>query len=145
MNRLIIVILLLFTTLSFAQDRKSREKIKALKVAYLTEHLELTSKEAQEFWPVYNEYERKRNELRKKQWVEIKSKLKDVGGLNEQEAQALLNSYLKIEEEEEELEKNFLNNVSKVITAKKTLLLMRSEEDFKRQLIKQYRQNRGGR
>lgn len=144
MNKLFITVLLLFTTLSFAQDR-SREKIKALKVAYLTEHLELTSEEAQEFWPVYNEYESKRNELRKKQWVEIKSKLKEVGSLNEQEAQSLLSAYLKIEEEEEELEKDFLNNVSKVISAKKTLLLMRSEEDFKRQLIKQYRHNRGGR
>lgn len=144
MNRLFIAILMLFTTLSFAQD-KSREKIKALKVAYLTEHLELSSQEAQEFWPVYNEYESKRNELRKKQWVEIKSKLKDVGSLNEQEAQSLLSTYLKIEEEEEELEKDFLNKVSKVISAKKTLVLMRSEEDFKRQLIKQYRHNKGGR
>ncbi|RRQ48197.1 hypothetical protein DZC72_10760 [Maribacter algicola] len=144
MNRLLIAVLILFTTATFAQD-KSREKIKALKVAYLTEHLELSSQEAQDFWPVYNEYEKERHELRHKQWVEIKSKLKDVGSLNEEEAQNLLSSYLKIEEEEEELEKNFLNKISKVISAKKTLLLMRSEEDFKRQLIKQYRQNKGGR
>ncbi|PIB27777.1 hypothetical protein [Maribacter sp. 4G9] len=144
MNRLLIAVLILFTTVTFAQD-KSREKIKALKVAYLTEHLELSSEEAQDFWPVYNEYEKERQELRHRQWVEIKSKLKDVGSLNEQEAQNLLSVYLKIEEEEEELEKNFLNEISKVISAKKTLVLMRSEEDFKRQLIKQYRQNKGGR
>ena len=144
MNRIYFAIMLLCTVMSFAQDR-SREKIKALKVAYLTEQLELSSEEAQDFWPVYNEYEKERHELRHKQWVEIKSKLKDVGSLNEQEAQNLLSSYLKIEEEEEELEKNFLNKISKVISAKKTLVLMRSEEDFKRQLIKQYRHNKGGR
>lgn len=144
MNRLFIAILMLFTTILIAQDR-SREKIKALKIAYLTEHLELSSNEAQEFWPVYNAYEEKRHELRHKQWVEIKSKLKDVGRLNEEEAQSLLSAYLKIEEDEEELEKDFLKKVSKVISAKKTLLLMRSEEDFKRQLIKQYRHNKGGR
>ena len=144
MNKLFIAVCMLLTTLSFAQGG-SMEKIKALKVAYMTEHLELTSKEAQEFWPVYNEYEKERHELRHKQWVEIKSKLKDVSALNEKEAQNLLTSYIKIEEEEEKLEKNFLNKISKVISAKKTLVLMRSEEDFKRQLIKQYRQNKGGR
>ncbi|MDC6389475.1 hypothetical protein PP182_12330 [Maribacter sp. PR1] len=144
MNRLLLATLMLFTAMSFAQDR-SREKIKSLKVAYLTEQLDLTSKEAQDFWPVYNEYEKKRHELRHKQWVEIKSKLKDVSGLNEQGAQNLLDSYIKIEEQEEELDKDYLNEISKVISAKKTLILMRSEEDFKRQLIKQYRHNKGGR
>ena len=144
MNKLFIAIMLLCSVMSFSQD-KSREKIKALKVAFLTEQLELTSEEAQDFWPVYNEYEKERHELRHKQWVEIKSKLKDVNALNEKEAQNLLTSYIKIEEKEEELEKNFLNKISKVISAKKTLVLMRSEEDFKRQLIKQYRHNKGGR
>lgn len=144
MTRLFLALLMFCTLLSNAQER-SREKIKALKVAYLTEHLELTTKEAQEFWPVYNEYEKKRHELRHTQWIQIKSKLKEVQGLNEEDAQKLLADYLKIEEKEEELEKDFLNRISQVISAKKTLVLMRSEEDFKRQLIKQYRHNRGGR
>ena len=51
----------------------------------------------------------------------------------------------KVEEEEEALDTKFLKDVSKVITAKKTLLLLRSEEEFKRQLMKQYRQNKVGR
>ncbi|UWX53697.1 hypothetical protein NYZ99_11065 [Maribacter litopenaei] len=144
MNRIVLTLFLLFALMSFGQD-KSKEKIKALKVAFLTEQLELTSKEAQEFWPVYNEYEEKRHELRKKQWVEIRSKLKELNGISEAESQKLLKAYMDIEEEEEKLDNAFLREVSKVISAKKTLILMRSEEDFKRQLIKQYRHNKGGR
>ncbi len=48
------------------------EKIEAIKVAYITKELSLTSSEAEKFWPVYNEYfkelkkareENKRDEL----------------------------------------------------------------------------------
>ena len=34
---------------------KKKEKIEAMKVAYLTNELELTVEESQAFWPVYNE------------------------------------------------------------------------------------------
>ncbi|WP_047245068.1 hypothetical protein [Maribacter thermophilus] len=144
MNKLLLFALLLFTVTSNAQD-KSREKIKTLKVAFITERLELTPKEAQEFWPVYNKYEEKREALHRKRRTELRNKFKDTGSLSEKEAQNLLDEYIKIEEEEEELDKVYLKEVSKVISAKKTLSLMQSEEDFKRQLIKQYRKNRGGR
>ncbi len=144
MNKVIITIFLFVTTLSFGQRNHDWEKINTLKVAFITEKLSLSSKEAQEFWPVYNEYQEKRNLLRKKSHNQIRGKMKDTDALTEKEAENLLALHLQIEEEEELLDTNFLKNVSKVISAKKTLLLLRSEEEFKRQLMKQYRQNKGG-
>ncbi|MFX0556725.1 hypothetical protein ACOCEA_08000 [Maribacter sp. CXY002] len=144
MKKILLPIFILFATFSFAQ-KESWEKIKSLKVAYITEHLDLSSEEAQEFWPVYNAYEEKRNALRRKEHVQIKDKIKDADAFSEKEAEKLLGQLIKLEEEQEELDKAFLKDVSKVISAKKTLLLMRTEEDFKRQLIKQYRQKRANR
>ena len=144
MNKLIIAIFLFVTTLSFGQRNQDWEKINTLKVAFFTEKLSLSTKEAQEFWPVYNEYQEKRNVLRKKSHSQIRGKMKDANALTEKEAEKLLALHIQIEEEEEVLDTNFLKNVSKVISAKKTLLLLRSEEEFKRQLMKQYRQNKGG-
>jgi len=144
MNKFIITIFLFVTTFSFGQRNQDWEKINTLKVAFITEKLSLNTKEAQEFWPVYNEYQKKRNALRKKSHHEIRSKIKDSDALTEKEAKNLLALHIQIEEEEEALDTNFLKNVSTVISAKKTLLLLRSEEEFKRQLMKQYRQNKGG-
>ncbi|SIQ55113.1 hypothetical protein [Maribacter ulvicola] len=144
MNKFIIIIFLSITSLSFGQRNKDWEKINTLKVAFITEKLSLSSKEAQDFWPVYNEYQEKRNDLRKKNHIQIRSKIKDAQTLTKKEAENLLTLHIKIEEEEQVLETNFLKEVSKVITAKKTLLLLKSEEEFKRQLIKQYRHNKGG-
>lgn len=36
---------------------KRAEKIQALKIAFITQKLELTAEEAKKFWPVYGQYE----------------------------------------------------------------------------------------
>ena len=61
-------ILILFVILgSFsgikAQDvnESKAERIQALKIAFITQKLQLTADEAQKFWPVYNQYD---NEIR---------------------------------------------------------------------------------
>ncbi|WP_273567275.1 hypothetical protein [Maribacter halichondriae] len=82
--------------------------------------------------------------MRQKERRQIRNKIKESENLSEKEAAQLLKQYLSFEEEEEELDKAFIENITEVISAKKTLLLLRSEEEFKRQLIKQYRQKRGG-
>lgn len=145
MNKFMLSIFMLFTALSFAQEKPDWEKIKSLKVAFITEKLSLSSKEAQEFWPVYNAYEEKRDALRKREHTEIRNKIKNVERLSEKESAQLLKQHIQLEEEEEELDNEFLKEVSTVISSKKTLILLRAEEDFKRQLIKQYRHNKGGR
>ena len=61
MKRLIIPILTLFICFNaYSQrDGKMQERIKAQKVAFITERLDLSSKEAQKFWPIYNAFEDK--------------------------------------------------------------------------------------
>ena len=71
----IITLLLLFIAfqVGFAQKHEKRNKIKALKTAHITSELNLSSKEAEKFWPIYNasqekehSYRKKMHELRKK-------------------------------------------------------------------------------
>jgi hypothetical protein len=62
-------ILILFMTIGCfpglkAQDPENdtrAEKIQSLKIAFITQKLQLTAGEAEKFWPVYNEYD---NEIR---------------------------------------------------------------------------------
>ncbi|WP_258364890.1 hypothetical protein [Arenibacter sp. ARW7G5Y1] len=136
----------LVATLSLSsQERKDWDKIKSLKVAFITERLDLTSKEAQSFWPIYNEHQAKREGLFKEERIEIGSEIKNLDALSDARANELLVRMQRLEEEKYKLEKSYIEKISKTISAKKTILLMRSEEDFKRQLIKQYRQKKGGR
>ena len=40
-----------------ATGTKSAKKLQALKIAFITQKLQLTSAEAEKFWPVYNQYD----------------------------------------------------------------------------------------
>jgi len=61
-----VLILTLFVSASVFAQRPDREKIKVLKIAHITEQLDLTKVEAQKFWPIYNAHEDARNKLQSK-------------------------------------------------------------------------------
>lgn len=124
--------------LFYGQRDVDKDKIKTLKIAYLTEKLNLTSKEAQTFWPIYNDYQEEKQKLRNKGSVKIISKIKDADNVSEKDAAQLLDKVILYEVEENKIFENFIAKITKVISSKKTLVLLRSEEDFKRQLIRQY-------
>ncbi len=143
-KNILVIALLLFTTVFYGQRKPDKEKIKALKVAFITERLNLTSNEAQEFWPIYNAHEEKMENFRQRERTEIYSKLKDINAVSDTKANKLLQEYVALEAEKSKEQQLFLEELKTVISAKKIFLLLKSENGFKRRLLKQYRQNRGG-
>lgn len=56
-----LVMALLFSSGLKAQeqpDPKTEQKIQAMEVGYISQKLNLTSEEAQKFWPIFNEYKK---------------------------------------------------------------------------------------
>ncbi|WP_369013751.1 sensor of ECF-type sigma factor [Flavobacterium anhuiense] len=141
----ILPLLLFLTSFSFfAQNGKideKREKIKAFKVSFLTTELELTSTEAEKFWPIYNAYDDKQYELKYLKMKTYIKQLKDenLKNLSDKEAVALLSQIESTDKEIYQLREKYMNNLKKVLPAKKILLLKKSEDDFNRKLLQQYR------
>ncbi|WP_430400794.1 sensor of ECF-type sigma factor [Flavobacterium sp.] len=141
-KKLTLSVLLLFTVLSFSQDfKEKREKIKALKVAYITEQLELTTDEAQKFWPIYNANEEKQFELRHKKMRSIINKFENGGleKLSDKEATSLIDQVESIEDELHDYKKKYIKDLKTVISAKKIIKLKKAEDEFNRKLMKQFR------
>lgn len=141
---LVFVTLLLMAAIVSGQGRPGMDKIKSLKVAFITERVGLTSNEATMFWPVYNEHEDALAQIRRKERLEIKSKMVDFDNLSETEANRLLDQLIDLEKEKQELNVEFLSNIREVISPKKTFLLIKAEEDFKKRLLRQIQQRRQG-
>src|SRR5690554_5067579 len=134
-NKIVLALLLLAGILGAkAQDRPDWDKIKSLKIAFITEQLELTTEEAQSFWPIYNDYEAKKHGFYKKENSEIGALIKRLDALSEAEARTLLSQMIKLEEEKQKAEKDYIEKVAKSISPKKAIKLLRSEDDFKRRL-----------
>ena len=141
-NIAIVMLMLFTTTFIFGQRKPDKSKIRTLKVAYLTEQLEFTPTEAEAFWPIYNTYQDKMDTFRNKERNLIYSKTNDMETLSDQEVNSLLEDLIILEDEKNKVNKQFLKDIRKVISAKKTFLLLKSENGFKRHLLKQYRQKK---
>lgn len=142
-SKIITILVFLFSIISIAQPNKEKiEKVKALKVAYITKELSLTSAEAEKFWPVYNAYDEKQFELRhsKMRTIMMKYKGDGIDKLNDKEAAIILSEMESIDEDLIALRKKFTKDAKEIIGAKKVLLLKKVEEDFTRTLFKQYRE-----
>src|SRR5688572_25470202 len=122
MKKNILPILLFLVSFSFyAQSDKDekREKIKAYKVSFLTTELELTSTEAEKFWPIYNTYDDKQFELRHDKMKMYLRRLDDdnINSLSEKDAATLLAQIESTDKELYLLREKYMTNLRKVLSA----------------------------
>ena len=142
MKKLVLIIFII-STAAFAQKQgrngqgPNHEKIKALKAAHITSELDLTSAEAEKFWPVYNKFDSKLMELRKQMRSENMGKHHkgNFDNLTDEEANVVIDKMLEMKTTELEYRKELVNNLRGVISPKKILKLQRAEESFKRMLF----------
>lgn len=135
----ILIILLLISAGMYSQEHKHGQ-IKAYKTAYITEKLELSPKEAEKFWPIYNLYDQKFHELRYRERNQIYKRMGDDScDLTEVEASKLIDTSLALEEELLEVKKEMNTALESAISSKKIILLRKAEYDFKRDLLHRYR------
>ena len=118
------------------KDRQQhRERIKAMKVAYITQELNMDAKLAEKFWPVYNQYECTKTDLHKKEHLEIEN----IENITEAEAEKMLAEFLEIEKEEYIVKKELYANLKEIMSAREIVKLHQLESDFNKKLIKEYR------
>lgn len=146
MTKKILILIFSFAmgTSWFYAQGPARERIKTLKVAFITERLNLTSQEAQSFWPIYNEHEETLERIRRTERLELRSQISFIQDLSNTESSTLLTKFLDIQKEKHEAQQDFISKIKNVISPKKTLLLLKAEEDFKKRLLQQMRKRRGG-
>lgn len=126
---------------------QKKEQIKSLKVAFITNELSLTPEESAKFWPLYNAFEDKQQEIRKVKLKNLLDKTDDssLDKLSEKEASAILSQLENTDEELFLLKKKFISSLKGVLPSVKILKLKKAEEDFSRKLLQQYRDKKVGR
>lgn len=125
--------------------KQSREKIRALKIAYITDKLNLSETEAEKFWPIYNKYDAKLMKLRVEERYKLKKSISEVGGLealSESDADGITKKMIELEKEMFETKKAFFVSLRKVISSKKIIKLQMAEREFNRNMIRKLRKPR---
>lgn len=146
MKKILLISAILFVALSttIAQERRGPspemfEKIKAEKISFFTGKLDLTPSEAQAFWPVYNEFEKKRFDVQRQIHEFERMPEEKYKTLSEPEIEKMTNNYLASFETEANLIKEYHQKFLKVLPKKKVLMIYRTENEFRSYLIREYK------
>lgn len=148
MKKLIVVtVALVMNSIQFSKaqeelDPSKRERLEALKVAYLTQELQLTPEEAQRFWPLHNEMTQKMRDMRKQQRVTRMEAKNDFDSMSDAELSEAINKEFEFEQRELDLKKEYNIKFIKILPIKKVAKLHIAEKGFRRELLKGARDRR---
>lgn len=130
----------------FSQDMKpNREKIKELRIAYLTEKLDLNVNEAKLFWPIYNNYDATLLKIKKEGNFKIRKKIIEAGGLDHvtnEDAKKLIEEKLQLEKNIIEERQKFMKHLNNFLTFNKILKFQIAEKEFGKKLLAKFKKGK---
>ncbi|PTL35935.1 hypothetical protein CLG94_07120 [Candidatus Methylomirabilis limnetica] len=130
----VITLLLLSMALPvLAQDKPAntmqimREKIKADKKLLVAVNMDLTEKETQAFWPVYESYQKDLGLLNGRMLAMIQDFAKNYQAMSDEAAKKLVGEYLAIEGDRVTLKKSYLPKLRQALPEKKVARYLQIE------------------
>ena len=115
--------------------RAAGEQIQVERIAYFTERIGLTSEEAQAFWPVYNELDKKRSALFEEKAALLQTFINGTSNLNDRQLNEQLNRLANINQQEGALHGEYDAKFRKVLPAQKVMNLYVAEMGFRNYLL----------
>lgn len=125
------------------RNKEMRDKIKALSIAHITKELDLTTKEAQKFWPLYNSVKDERDRLEKVKKELIKKMEGEFETMSEKQAVSYVDQMVSLDQKISATNLDYKHDeIIEVIGAKRFLQLKKAEMDFRRKMIREYKERR---
>lgn len=141
MKKIIYIAFIFLFSSQMISAQTDDDKIKSLKIAHITKALDLSKKEAEGFWPIYNKFDEKTDNLYEVKWCDVKNGIDLIDTIDEETAQNFVEQYVSLKKESAALKGEFVEELHQVITYKKILMLKKAERDFHKILLKQYKRD----
>jgi hypothetical protein len=143
MKNILIIALLLFGFTALAQNtsqQDARSKLDAARIALITDRLGLTPEQAQQFWPLYNEYAEQRR-LIQQEFRDARKGL-DINKLTEEQSRALMKVRMDGKQRQLNLETKYGDRLMDVINTRQLMALKKAEDDFRAMIIRRIEQRK---
>lgn len=131
---LLFAVLFLAMTISVQAQKGERfqERVESMRIAFITKQLDLSPDEAQNFWPIYNQFRKEQKALRSNY-----PKTKNPSALSDAEAEDSILASFEREEKEVALKRKYYGQLKEVLPVQKIAMLKKAERQFKERLVKQ--------
>lgn len=138
---LIIALMLCCLQAAFAQDGGG-QKIENAKIGLITNRLNLSTEQSQQFWPVYNDFDAKKKDIRK----QMRKLIVETNTLTTTDEKILSNikETLNLQQKEVDLEREYMNKFLKVINVRQLAELYKAEQMFTQMLLQRLNRNQRG-
>ncbi len=113
-----------------------RELIQSHKIAFLTDRLSLTPAEAQVFWPVFNEYQDKKEMVQREMFKEYDIRNIDIDAMTDEEATEIADNQIIKAQKLLDVQKEYHIRFKEVLPIKKVLKLYQAEKEFQHELLR---------
>lgn len=118
------------------------ERLNAYKIAFFTRKLNLSSQEAEKFWPVYNEFQEKRNEIQLERISLNRDFNQNSFDMNEKELTEAGDKLISLQVDEANLAVEFHDMFKKILPPLKVLRLYQAENQYRMQLLNELQNKR---
>jgi hypothetical protein len=116
---------------------EKKAKLDAWHTAFLTSEMQLTTEEAQKFWPIYNEYKAEMENLEKP----VKAIGKTIEQMSDAELRQMIYKELDNEQQRVNINKKYVDRFLTILPAIKIVRLKKAEREFKKMVLEQWRDN----
>ena len=135
------ILLMMFVGLNISA--LAQEKVEQLKIAYFTKELNLTTSEAEKFWPIYKEMEGKIKEIRKNRRKIAKNLHQNGDSLAVDVVKKNTIAIFDSEIAEINVKKEYYNKIGDAISFKKASKVYKVEMEFRKKLLQKLKEERG--
>ena len=126
-----------------SEKRMSFERLKALKINFIIEQVDLNTEEESFVWSAFEKHESDvRKQYHKKMRKIIYNNYKKTEDLSESQAAVTLDSIYHLRTVKEELDQAFLKTLKTKLTAKQVLEIHIAEEKFHRKMVHRSREQK---
>ena len=136
MKRTIVFIFLLILSFPRIQSQNpNQERLNAFKIAFFTKRMNLTAREAEVFWPVYNEFQVKKTQIQQER-VQLNRKFnQEAAAMSDEQLTAAGDKLIELEVLEAELSVAFHQQLKGILPPIKILRLYQAENQYRQQLL----------
>jgi len=138
MKQLIFALLVFLgaTTFSNAQNFDNAN-VQEMRVKFYNEHLQFTDQEQKDFWPLFEQFKKDEQNLKKQNRPNQKFEL-----MSDAQAEEFILKTLDTEEKIINLKRDYVIKLMKVIPVRKVAMINRTERQFKQQILNNLKKKR---
>lgn len=114
--------------------------VESIRIGFLTKRLNLTPEEAQQFWPIYNQYQNELTGLKQAQKESNRDTRRNFDVMSDQEVEEAVEGILQTKQQELDLFMRYHEQFKTILPIRKVAKLYKSEQEFTRLLLNRLNQ-----